>query len=103
MTKKPGKVNLDLIKKLVSELEKSVETADSISTEDNANDVVEYIAELARASGLAGVVMQEAHMLVKDLYTLVRLVQGPTAPSESEVMAEIEKIFGGPGAKRNTN
>jgi hypothetical protein len=96
-----ARVNLDLLKKLVSELEKSLETADSIS---NA-DVTSHIAELARASGLAGVIMQESGMLVKDIYTLIKMASGGAPISETEVMGELEKLFGGgtPPPKRNTN
>ena len=101
MSKKPAKVNLDLLKKLVSELERSLDAADLF--EVNEVTVTDYITELARASGLAGVVMQEANMLVKDIYTLVRLAQGPAPVSESDAMAEIEKLFNLPGTKRNAN
>ena len=95
-----AKVNLDLLKKLVSELEKSLDAADAISSDA---DTTNYVAELARASGLASVVMQEGSMLVKDVYTLIKLASGPGQPSEGEVMAELEKLFGGAPPKRNTN
>ena len=101
MSKKTDKVNLDLLKKLVSELEKSLEVASLI--EPSESSAMEYITEMARASGLAGVVMQEANLLVKDIYTLVRLASTPSPVAEADVMSEIDKILGSPGTKRNTN
>ena len=101
MSKKPARVNLDLLKKLVSELEKSIEVADLI--EVNEASITDYITELARASGLAGVIMQEANMLVKDIYTQVRLAQGPAPVSEADIMTEIDKLLGPTGAKRSSN
>jgi Mg-chelatase subunit ChlI len=93
------KVNLELLKRLHSELEKSVETAASMTTD---KDITEYITELARASGLAGVLMQEAHMVIKDIYQLIRVAQGPETISDQDMMAELEKIIGS-APKRNTN
>jgi hypothetical protein len=95
-----AKVNLDLLKKLVSGLEKSLGTAEAMNPE--TGDVTEYIAELARASGLAGVIAQEAGMLVKDIYTLVRMSTMSTGASEGDVMAELDKLFA-PAPKRNAN
>jgi hypothetical protein len=95
-----AKVNLDLLKRLVSELEKSLDAADAISSDPDANS---YVTELARASGLASVIMQESSMLVKDVYILIQQSSGGGAPSEGEVMAELSKLFGGPPPKRNSN
>jgi len=99
-----AKINLSLLKKLVSELEKSVELLEGIPI-DKEEGLVNYITEVARASGLAGIVVQEAKMLVKDMYTLIQLASGPTPPSESDVIAELDKMFRGgpPGGKHNAN
>jgi hypothetical protein len=94
-----NKVNLELLKRLVSELEKSTETAAAMTTE---KDITEYITELARATGLAGVLMQEAHMVIKDIYQIIKLSQGPESISDQDMMAELEKIIGS-APKRNTN
>lgn len=85
-----AKVNLDLLKKLVSGLETSLNTAEAMSAE---TDVIEYIAELARASGLAGVIVQEAGLLVKDIFTLIKLSSMPAGASEGDMMAELDKLL----------
>jgi hypothetical protein len=96
------KVNLTLLKKLVGELEKSLAAADALADSVGETTTVEYITEMARASGLAGIITQEDSMLIKDIYTLIRLSQGPTSSSESDVMAELDKILG-PAPKRSSN
>jgi hypothetical protein len=95
-----AKVNLDLLKKLVSGLEKSLGTAEAMNPE--TGDITEYISELARASGLAGVIAQEAGMLVKDIYTLVRMSTMSAGAPEGDIMAELDKLLG-PTPKRNAN
>ena len=60
-------VNFNILKKLVSELEKSLTISDNIA--DTKADVVDYIAELARAVGLASIITQEGGMLIKDITT----------------------------------
>jgi len=81
-------VSLVLLKKLVGELETSLNIANNISA-DTELQTHEFISELARASGLANVVMQEAHLLVKDIYQLIRWYQTPTS-AEAEIF---QKIF----------
>ena len=94
-----AKINLELLKKLVSELDKSLQAADAIPK----TDPLDHITELARASGVAGVIMQEAHLLVKDIYALMHLYQGSSPASETDVMSELEKYLGQQFPKRGTN
>lgn len=76
MSKKDlAKVNLTLLKKLVSELEASTQRADGINRD---NDLNEYITEMSRASGLAAGVAHEATALVHDIYALIRTSQSFT-------------------------
>ena len=94
-----AKVNLDLLKKLVSNLEASLTTTEAMN---NESDVTEYIVELARGAGLAGAIVQEAGMLVKDIFTLIKISSMPASGSESDMMAELDKLFT-PTPKRNAN
>lgn len=65
-----SKIDLSLLKKLVNELDAMIETAYAIPT-DNVDKAHEAILELAKASGLAANISQEAALLVKDLYAVV--------------------------------
>lgn len=91
---KRDKVNLDLLKKLVSELESALTIAEGHPDNDGKG----YIAELAKASGLASVVSQEAYLVVKDIYTLIKLSTSgaPTGDMDS-LMSELEKAYQGKG------
>jgi len=89
---KKDKVNLDLLKKLVSELESILTIAEA----HPETDVKGYVAELAKASGLASVVSQEAYMVVKDIYTIIKLsTSGPPAGDVDNLMSELEKVYSG--------
>lgn len=90
---KLDKVDLGLLKKLVGELESSLQTADSLknaATDSNKND---YVVEMAKASGLAVGVMTEASMLVMDIQSVMQSVQGMAA-GKSSTSDILEKILG---------
>ena len=82
------KIDLKLIKKLLGELEVSLESADGIKTAKG--DVTDYIVELSKSAGLAAGIMQEASMLVMDVQSQALAVQSP-APPKTDVL---EKLLG---------
>lgn len=90
---KVSKVNLALLKRLVSELEASVNTADAIKTAVDSGEGKdhEYIVEMSKAAGLAAGVMSESSMLIMDIQSLVQKVQAPT-PLKSDFL---DKLMGG--------
>jgi|WetSurMetagenome_2_1015567.scaffolds.fasta_scaffold376461_2 hypothetical protein len=71
----PTKINLSLLKKFLSELETNLTVADTIR--DSEGDPKEYLVEMAKASGLATSVMQEAQLIVGDIKTQMMKVQSP--------------------------
>lgn len=73
---KVNKVNLDLLKKLVGELESSLNTAEGVKSDHN-----EYVVELSKAAGLAAGVMQEASFLVLDIHSMTQ-----QAPAKSSLL-----------------
>lgn len=87
MTK--SKIDLDIIKRLVSELEASVNRAEDIKA--SADDKIEWIVELNKAAGLVMGIMTESTLLLGDIqYTVAG---GPANPSaKNEFM---DKLIGG--------
>jgi len=65
-----SKIDLTLLKKLVSELEAMLATCAALPTDskDRANNA---IIELAKTSGIAANISQEAALLTKDLYAAI--------------------------------
>lgn len=91
MARKLPQVKLDLLKKLVSELEVVLATNQDLPTEKE-EDVINFITEISKASGLAAGAAQEASLLVKDIYKLIRLVQQPSMSlggSEEELLMDL--------------
>jgi hypothetical protein len=89
---KKDKVNLSLLLKLVSELEGALTIADAHPDAD----VQGYVAELAKASGLASIVSQEAYLVVKDIYTVIKRCTSGAPPEDMDnFMSELEKIYSG--------
>jgi hypothetical protein len=62
---KETKIDLDILKRLVGELESTLATAEGIKA-DKA-DVKDYIVEMSKAAGLAAGIMAEAGALVGDM------------------------------------
>jgi hypothetical protein len=87
------KVDLSLLKSLVAELEASVAKADGMG--DNT-PTDQYIAEMARASGLVMALSNESGLLVKDIYAVIRFASVPVGvqPTNTE-LEELEKVLGG--------
>ena len=57
-------VDLTLIKRLVGELESSLNVADQHLKSNNRND---YIVDMAKSTGMAYAIMSEAYLLIADI------------------------------------
>jgi hypothetical protein len=82
-------IDLEIIKRLVVELEASVKRAEDIKAA--AGDKIEWIVELNKASGLAAGIMSEGALLAGDIQMTVQ--GGPPASSGKQDF--MEKILGG--------
>ncbi len=92
-----NKVDLTLLKRLVAELEATLNTAEGIQT-DVASDKIEFIVEANKATGLAAGIMMEAGLLMNDIQTLM---QGTgTSASKADFLEKLLGSLKGPG---NTN
>ena len=92
------KVDLTVLKRLLAELESTLDTAEAITT-DVSSDKVEYIVEMNKATGLAAGLMTEAGLLMGDLQHLISGV-GTQGASKSDFL---EKLLGGLKGPGNTN
>lgn len=98
MSKTLSKVDLTLLKKLVSELELSLTTADGMRKPEGSN--TDFIVEMSKAAGLCAGVMSESAMLVSDVQAHVLAVQGGAPPAKTDLLS-LEKLLGsikGPGS-----
>jgi hypothetical protein len=90
------KVDLTLLKRLVSELETSVSTMDTLGDKTfSKENGVELAVEASKAAGVAAGVMQEAGMLILDIQNLVQGSQ--MSKSKSDLMEKIMGTLKGPG------
>ena len=80
------KIDLTLMKKLLGELETSLNTSDAIKTAEGS--IVEYIVEMSKSLGLASGMVQEASLLIADIQAHVMSVQNPQA-SKSDFLSKI--------------
>lgn len=83
------KIDLTLMKKLLGELETSLNASDAIRTAEG--NIVEYIVEMSKSVGLASGMVQEASLLIADIQAHVMAVQSPQA-GKNDFLA---KILGG--------
>lgn len=90
MTKETKGIDLKLLKKLVGELEASLQVAESIKTSVDV-DTAEYIVEMSKAAGLCAGVMSEAGMLIGDLQQATVAVQNVSGAPKSDFL---DKILG---------
>jgi len=90
------KVDLTVLKRLVSELESILVSAEDIKA-DMADDKVEYIVELSKATGICAGILTESGLLLGDIQCLL---QGFSAPnqSKSDFMEKLFSGFKGPGS-----
>lgn len=86
-----SKIKLDLLKRLVSELESSISKSDLLAS---STEKIEYVVELSKAGGLAAAIMGESALLVGDIQYLTQGAPAPTAGSKAELL---EKILGTKG------
>lgn len=89
MANKEAKVSLVLVKKLIGELEVVLDKANGLSETKETSDVNEYIVELAKASGVAAAVAQEATLLVGDIKHLIKVHSTPSASAKDDELAAL--------------
>lgn len=90
------KVDLTLLKRLVSELETSVSTLGTLGTESASKErAIELTVEASKAAGVAAGVMQEAGMLILDIQNLVQGSQ--MSQNKSDLLEKIMGTLKGPG------
>lgn len=94
-----AKIDLTILKRMVSELEFSIQKAEAITGTTSA-DKVETIVELNKATGLAAGVLTEAGLLMADIQ---HLVAGGGATSESSKQDFIKQLLGGLKGPGNAN
>ena len=92
-----GKVDLTVLKRLLSELESELAIADGIKTDVNA-DRVEWIVSLNKATGLAAGVMSEAGLLMGDIQ---QLMSG--SPATADKQDFLNRLLGGLKGPGNAN
>lgn len=83
-----NKVDLTTLKRLVAELEATLNTAEGIKT-DVAADKVEFVVEMNKATGLAAGVMMEAAILMGQTQEMIQSAGAPTSKADF-----LEKILG---------
>lgn len=92
---KEYKVNLDLLKQLVGELEASLQTADGINKSGAESSKNDYVVELSKAAGLAAGVMTEAALVTADIQGVIYATSSGGAATGSKSAADyLEKILG---------
>lgn len=69
---KASRVNLSLLKRLVSELETTLISVDELKPVAEENATNEAIVELSKAVGIADGIVQEASLLMMDIKVVVR-------------------------------
>jgi hypothetical protein len=83
------KVNLTLLKRLVSELETTLESAEEIAANKTEDNVQNYIVEMSKCTGLAAGIMQEATMLVGDIQQMVKINTMPGGGGAKEDLSSL--------------
>lgn len=89
------KVDLTLLKRMMAELEASLNTAESINTDVKA-DKIEWIVEMNKATGLAAGVMTEAGLLMGDIQ--IQIQDSPPGVSKQDFLDKIMGGLKGPGS-----
>jgi hypothetical protein len=92
------KIDLTLLKRLVSELETLVTKAEVMSA-DVKSDKNEWILELSKATGVAAGVLTEAGLLMSDIQHAI--AGSPADPASSKEF--LNKLLGGLKGPGNTN
>jgi hypothetical protein len=87
-------VDLTLLKRLVAELESTLNTVFSIKA-DVKGDLVELNVEASKAVGLASGIMQESGLLIVDIHNLL---DGQVPKSKSDMLEKLLGTLKGPGS-----
>ena len=101
MMAKTGKINLDLVKAILAELEADLVSAEKIR--ETGTDPQAYVIQLSRAIGLASGVSQEALMLIADMNKLVQMAAAATQSNDKSVLEDIKQALGKINGKGNLN
>lgn len=91
---KANKVDLTLLKRLVSELESSLSSADEVKelkTDKTAASINDSVVELSKAMGLTSGIMQEATLLMMDIQSVIRSQTAAPVMSKNDLL---DKILG---------
>lgn len=88
-----NKIDLSLLKKLVSELE------NNLTQTPPTKDIQEYVIHLAKCSGLSAMISQEAIMIVGDINHLA--THSTSEPNIDKTLSTFEKLFGVKGNGNN--
>jgi hypothetical protein len=95
-----NKINLKLLKQLVSQLESTLDKANKIREDEG--DIVEYIVDLSMATGLAAGIMSEAGMLIGDIQSQILSLQSPAAIKAVASQSDLfDKLFPNPNKGGN--
>ncbi len=94
--KKNLKVDLTLLKRLVTELDAALEGAEQIAANKSDENVQDYIVEMSKATGIAAGVLQEATMLIGDINQMVR-INTMSAGKEDPLGSLLSVLKGGTG------
>jgi len=90
------KVDLTLIKRLVSELEHAVDIAEKL--QDAGGNKNDWIIELNKASGLASGIVGEGAALIGDMQVIIQgLPVGAPGKGTADLMSKLMGSFKAPG------
>lgn len=87
------KIDLTLLKRLVSQLEKELDACERIKN-DETGELVDFIIEMSKSAGLVTGIIQESSLLIGDIQSIVKVSQHPGA-QQSKPSDYLEKILGG--------
>jgi hypothetical protein len=92
------RVDLSLLKNLVSELETILDACQTIKDTPvpDKETAIEFITEMSKASGLSAGISQEASALMMDCMNEVKGAQSPSKQSLDKLLG-LDKIDGGYG------
>jgi len=99
MSKEQLKVNLNLLKKLLHELEGALNTSNSIREEQLSID--DYIVEMSKAQGLTIGIVKEASLIITDIQYLTNSLQQLADKGPPNDL--LEKILGSVKGGGNSN
>ena len=91
---KTSKVDLTLVKRLVSELEAQMALADKVELSTEKTD---WVVEMNKAAGLAAGLMTEAGLLVGDIQHIIGGMGMPTGGKGADYLDKILGGLKGPG------